>query len=203
MAFGFRDERRKQGDEHSLCGLTGVFTTRINVIIVTTSGYRTEQYNPPKNRNHFEEIWLIYLNLEHTHHYLSTTKNLNTNPRILTSTTSGADGIRSGTRRESGSTEPINDPTPAVVSSPQIPDPAPSEQTSSNPQGTSQDPQTISEDIFTNIQYVQGDVVHRLIQNGTLNFIQRTYKEGTLWTPRDCRIQHTSPNEESYKEFIK
>jgi DNA modification methylase len=33
-------------------------TTSINVIIVTTSGYRTEQYNPPNNRPHSEVIWL-------------------------------------------------------------------------------------------------------------------------------------------------
>ena len=79
-----------------------------------------------------------------------------------------------------GSTEPINDPTPAVVSSPRIPDPIPLVQTPSISQGTSQDPQPISEDIFANIQYVQGDSVHRLIQNGALNFIQQTYKEGTL-----------------------
>ena len=50
---------------------------------------------------------------------------------------------------------------------------------------------------------MQGDFVHRLIQNGALNFIQQTYKDGSLWTPRDCRIQRTSPNEEAYKEFIK
>jgi hypothetical protein len=38
-------------------------------------------------------------------------------------------------------------------------------------------------------QYVQDDFVH--------------HKTGTLWTPRDCRIQRTSPNEESFKEVIK
>jgi hypothetical protein len=46
----------------------------------------------------------------------------------------------------------------------------------------SQDPQTISEDIFVNIQYVEGDFVHHLIQNGDLKFIQRIYKEDTSWT---------------------
>ena len=46
MPFVFGNERRKQGDEHSLCGLTGVFATRINDIIVTTSWYLTEQYTP-------------------------------------------------------------------------------------------------------------------------------------------------------------
>ena len=54
--FGFRNEMRKQGDEHSLRGLAGAFATRINVIIVTTSGHRTEQYNPPRHRMHSEEV---------------------------------------------------------------------------------------------------------------------------------------------------
>jgi hypothetical protein len=49
----------------------------------------------------------------------------------------------------------------------------------------------------------QDDFVHRLIQNGTLKFLQQTYKSETLWTPRDCRILRTSPSEESYKEFTK
>ena len=105
---------------------------------------------------------------------------------IPTSTTGGANETTAVTRRATGSTEPTNNPTPAVVSSPQISDPLLSAQTPSNSQGTSEDPQTISEDIFANIQYVQGDFVHHLIQNGALNFIQRIYKEDTLWTPRDC-----------------
>ena len=54
--FDFGNEKRKQGDEHSLCGLAGAFGTRINVIIVTTSVYHTEQYNPPRNRTTSEEI---------------------------------------------------------------------------------------------------------------------------------------------------
>ena len=38
MPFGFGDETiRKQGNEHSLCGLDGAFSTRINVIVVMTS----------------------------------------------------------------------------------------------------------------------------------------------------------------------
>ena len=115
----------------------------------------------------------------------------------------GASGISAGTRRAKGSTEPTIDPTPAVVSSPRIPDPIPLVQTPSISQGTPQDPQPIPEDIFANIHYVQGDFVHRLIQHGALNFIQQTYKTGSIWTPRDCRIQRTSPNGESYKEFTK
>ena len=50
--FDLGTEKRKQGDEHSLCGLTGAFATSINVIIVTTLGYRTVQYNPPNNHPH-------------------------------------------------------------------------------------------------------------------------------------------------------
>jgi hypothetical protein len=64
MPLVFGNERKKQGDEHSFRGLGGAFTTRINVIIVTTSGYHTEQYTPPNNRPHSEEIWLIHLHLE-------------------------------------------------------------------------------------------------------------------------------------------
>jgi hypothetical protein len=65
------------------------------------------------------------------------------------------------------------------------------------------EPISISEDIFENIHYVEGDFVHCLIQYGALKFIQQIYKDGTLWTPRDYRIQRTSPTEESYKEFSK
>ncbi len=50
---------------------------------------------------------------------------------------------------------------------------------------------------------MQGDFVDCLIQNGALKFLQQIYKDGTLWTPRDCRIQRTPPSEESYKEFTK
>ena len=45
--------------------------------------------------------------------------------------------------------------------------------------------------------------MYRLIQNGALKFLQQIYKAGALWTPRDCRIQRTSPGEEAYKEFTK
>jgi hypothetical protein len=76
-------------------------------------------------------------------------------------------------------------------------------QTPTATQGTSQDSQLIIEDIFANINQVQGDFVHRLIQNGDLEFFQQIYKTGTLWKPRDCRIQRTSPSEETYKELTK
>ena len=70
------------------------------------------------------------------------------------------------------STEPINDPTVPVVSILRIPDSALLMQTLSLSQGTFLDPELISEDNFVNIQYVQDDFVYRLIQHGTLNFIQ-------------------------------
>jgi hypothetical protein len=67
---------RKQGTEHSLHGLTGVFSTRINVIVVTTSGHHIQKYNPPENIQHTQELWFIYMDLENTCHYLSTTPNM-------------------------------------------------------------------------------------------------------------------------------
>ncbi len=109
--------------------------------------------------------------------------------RFLVPSTGGASGITGRTRRATGYTELTNDPTPVVVSSPRIPDTVLSAQTSSNSQGISQDSQAVSEDIFANIQYVQGDFVHHPVRNGA--------------TPRDCRIQRTSLNGESYKEFTK
>jgi hypothetical protein len=77
MLFGYRDPQfRKQGTEHSLHGLTGVFSTRINVIVVTTSGHHIQKYNPPENIQHTQELWFIYMDLENTCHYLSTTPNM-------------------------------------------------------------------------------------------------------------------------------
>ena len=111
-AFGFNNERKK-GDEHTFRGLAGAFATRINVITVTTSGHRIDHYNPPENMPHSEDIWLIYLDLEHTRHYLSTTKILNTAPRIPPSTTRGANGNTVRIRRVTGST--IKDPTLVLV----------------------------------------------------------------------------------------
>ena len=73
MPFGFGATKiRKQGNEHSLRGLAGAFSTRINVIVVTTSGHHIQQYNPPENIQHLQELWLIYMDLENTRHYLST-----------------------------------------------------------------------------------------------------------------------------------
>ena len=75
MPFGFGDINiRKQGNEHSLRGLAGAFSTRINVIVVMTSGHHIKQYNPPENIQHLQEVWLIYMDLENTSHYPSTTQ---------------------------------------------------------------------------------------------------------------------------------
>jgi hypothetical protein len=179
-AFGFNNENRKQGNEHSLRGLEGAFKTRINLITVRTSEHRIEQYNPPENILHTEEIWLIYLDFAHTRHIpLTTTRSANVNS--------------ARPRRATGSMESINDPTPAVGSSSRNFDSVPFVQTPRDSQSTEHYSQPMFEDFFANIRHVKGDFVHRLIQNGALNFIHETYNAGTLWTPRDCRIQRTSP----------
>ena len=180
MSFGFGDETiRKQGNEHSLWGLAGAFSTRINVIVVTTSGHHIKQYNPPENIQHLQEVWLIYMDLENTRHYLSTIQDMALSiPPPPPPTTSDATGNPPRARRATGSTEPINDPALAVGSSSRVADSVPAMQTPSASQGASQDSQPIShsEDIFANIHHVQGDFVHRVIQNGALKFLQQTYK---------------------------
>ena len=187
-----------------------MFKTRIHVIIVRSSGHHIIEYNPPENIQHEMELWLIYLDLEHTRHYLSTTMSPNAVPSIPHPTTRVAGGNSARTRRATGSTEPLNDPTSVVGSSSRTADSIPAVQIADltppispmqNPsasQGTLHYSQPVLEDIFANIQHVQGDFVHRLIQNGALKFIQQTYNAGTSWTPRDCRIQRTSPNADSY-----
>jgi hypothetical protein len=123
---------------------------------------------------------------------------------ILDPTTRGERGNPGRTRRAIGSTESFNHPTPVVGSSSRIEDSIPPVQiVDLNSQGTLQYSHPILEDIFENIQYVEVDFVYRLIQNGVLKFIQQTYNTDTLWTSRDCRIQRTSPNGESFKEFSK
>ena len=200
--FGYWDNNRKQGNEHSLRGLAGAFATRINVIVVMTTGYHIKQYNPPENIQHLQEVWLIFLDLENTLHYLSTIPDMALSiPPPPPSTTRGANGNSARSRRATGSSEPINDPALAVGSSSRAGHSVPAMQTPNASQGASQDSQPIIEDIFENIQHVQGDFVYRLIQNGTLKFLHQIYKAGTLWTPRDYRIQRTSPSEEAYKEF--
>ena len=86
-------------------GLAGAFATRINLIIVRTSGHRIMEYNPPENIQHKVEVWLIYLDLEHTRRYLSTTKILSTAPQIPPPAVSVANGNTARIRRVTGSTK--------------------------------------------------------------------------------------------------
>jgi hypothetical protein len=56
--LGFNNENRKQGDEYSLCGLPGVFKTRIHVIIVRSSGHHINaapSIPPPTTRDRLQE----------------------------------------------------------------------------------------------------------------------------------------------------
>ena len=107
---------RKRGDDF-LRGLAGAYATRINVIIVTSTSNSIEQYSPPANTPHTDEIWLIYLDLGHTRHYLSTTKLDNNEPRIPPPPVGGAAGNTAETRRTTASAKPLNDPAPEAGSS--------------------------------------------------------------------------------------
>ena len=60
-AIGFNNSGRKQDDEHTLRALAGAFATRINVIIVTSSGHHTVQYNPPAKTPHREVSYMVDL----------------------------------------------------------------------------------------------------------------------------------------------
>jgi hypothetical protein len=120
-AFGFATELRRQGNEHSLCTMAACFTTRINLITVSTSGHHIQEYCD--NIQTTKEIWILYMNLEHTHHYLSTTKIHNlvpTLPPFSTPSRRGANGSLAGTRRATSSTELPNGHTPAVRSSSRV-----------------------------------------------------------------------------------
>jgi hypothetical protein len=70
-------------------------------------------------------------------------------------------------------------------------------------QGTPQVFVSADIDIFANIQHIPGDFVHRLYQNGAFKFIYKTFVDGNLWKPRDCRVRRTAQTEESCKEFTK
>ena len=103
--YGFAMAGRKRGDEHSLRGLAGAYATRINVIIVNSpSSHRTEKYDPPPTIPHTDEIWLIYLGLPHTRHYLSTTKIGHTGPELTLAPAGEAAGNATEIRRATGST---------------------------------------------------------------------------------------------------
>ena len=153
MSFGYGVTNiRKQGNEHSLCGLTGAFSTRINVIVVTTSGHHIQQYNPPENIHHLQELWMIYMDLENMRHYLSTIPDMALSiPPPPPPTRRGANGNPTRSRRTTGSSESINDPALTVGSSSRVADSVPTRQTPSVTQGVSQDSQPIIEDIFANI----------------------------------------------------
>ena len=164
-----------------------------------SSGHHIQEYCPPDNIQPTKEIWLICMHFVHTRHYLSTTKIQNlapTIPPLSTPTLRGANGTSARARRATGSTEPINDLAQAVGSSSRVTVSVRARQTPSALQGASQDSQpiSISEDIFANIHYVQGDFVHRLIQNGALKFLQQTNKEGTLWTLAEFNVHHQVRN---------
>ena len=177
LPFGYGTDLRKQGNDHSLRGLAGAFKTRINVIVITTSEHHIQQFNPPENTQHLQEVWLIYMNLENISHYLSTIPAMDPTipPPPPPSITRAASRTSARARRVPGSTEPTNDPALAVGSSSRVAVQVPALPSPNASQGASQDsqPTSVPEDIFANIQYVEGDFVHGLIQQGALNFIQR------------------------------
>ena len=49
MGFGFAMEQRRQRIEHSLRAMAACFSTRINLITVSTSGHHIQEYFPPDN----------------------------------------------------------------------------------------------------------------------------------------------------------
>ena len=50
--------KRKHGNQHSLRALTACFSTRINLIVVSTSGHHTQLYDPPDN---VQDLSLIHI----------------------------------------------------------------------------------------------------------------------------------------------
>jgi hypothetical protein len=76
------------------------------VIMVRSPGHHTMEYNPTESVQHEMEIWLIYLDLEHTRHDLSTTKTPNTTLNIPHPTMRVTRGNSTRTRRTTGSMEP-------------------------------------------------------------------------------------------------
>jgi hypothetical protein len=200
MRLGYADAKRKRGNEHSLRGLAGAYETGINVIIVSQTSNSTVQYNPPPNIPHTDEIWLIYLSLPHTGHYLSTTKIGLTRHELTSARDGEAAGNAAEIRRASGSMESPYDLALEAISGPRILISTPTLGVS---QGTPQVFVSANIEIFANIQHVPGDFVHRLYQHGAFMFIYQTFIDGNLWKPRDCRVRRTAPSEESCKEFTK
>ena len=126
---------------------------------------------------HTDEIWLIYLRLDHTCHYLSNTKIGHTGPELTAALAGEAAENTAEIRRATGSTESLNDLAPEAISSPRMPAPI-STPTLGSSQGTPQVFVSADIDIFANIQHIPGDFVHRLYQNGAFKFIYKTFIDG-------------------------
>ena len=162
LPFGYGTDSRKAGNDHSLRGLAGAFKTRINVIAVMTTGHHIQHFNPPENIQHLDEVWLIYMNLENISHYLSTTPDMDITipPSRPPPITRGANGLSARTRRATSSTELTDVHTAtAVGSSSRVSASAPAALNPIVSQEASQVSPPITEDIFENIQHVQGDFV--------------------------------------------
>jgi hypothetical protein len=61
---GLVTTKRKEGDEHTLRGLAGVYQCRIDIIVVSSNHHHAKTYNPPPNTPSLGEIWLIFLNFK-------------------------------------------------------------------------------------------------------------------------------------------
>ncbi len=131
-ALGVNNEIRKQGDEHSLCGLPGVFTTRIHVIIIRTLGHRIMEYNSSRKHSAWRGTMVDLLGPWKYPplpvHYKVPENCSVTTPSIPPPTTRVARGNSERTRRATGSTEPINDPDPVVWCTSRITDSIPPDQ---------------------------------------------------------------------------
>jgi hypothetical protein len=114
---------------------------------------------------HTDEIWLIYLRLDHIYHYLSTTKIGHTGPELTSSLSGETTGNTSEIRRSTGSTEWINDLAPEVISSSRMTTPI-FTPTLGSSQGTPEVLVSVDNDIFANIQHVPGDFM--LLMDGEL-----------------------------------
>ena len=149
------------------------------------SGPKRGKENGKEKKLHRADLWLIYLGLPHTRHYLSTTKIGHTGPELTLAPAGEAAGNAAEIRRVTGSTESFNDLAPEARSSPRIPAHI-STPTQGSSQGTPQVSVPANIETFANIQHVPGDFVHRLYQNGAFKFTYQTFIDGNLWKPRDC-----------------
>jgi hypothetical protein len=52
--------KRREGDEHTLRGLAGVYQCRLNIIVVSSNHHHTKKI-PPPNTPSLGKIWLIFL----------------------------------------------------------------------------------------------------------------------------------------------